>query len=518
MNTIDIFSIRKGITSSSIRCFTTVILAFACCVSFLGCKKFLSVTPRDKKVVRTVEDYRDILASYLSFMKDMNRSQRQIMGVDAYAYPVFDLSGTFSFYTGESKISQMFPHLYNKENGLYTAKAIELQCWISPLSQVWNRYYQFLGPINMILVGLDKAEGDNLNLRQRIEGEALMWQAFAYFKLLQYYAPMDNANLGIPMYLNPSEDIGIAQPSRQTQPQVYQHIISALTKVLTLLSQTPSNNWNLFYRREIAQALLASVYQWKASSACAEEQDWKLCLEYAKKAIGSRKLSSSLEELKAIFDCHPAHINNNIESNEFFVRFTDRTGLLCSAAAYRLNINGAGASGEASQDFVKLYSDTDYRKVFYFQKNEDGTILNNKYNLSEIDAYSTIYGCWMPFRVAEMYLIAAEAAFKLHNEALAQQFLNEIQTSRHSTTLKEPLTGNALLNDILNERTREFYLENDMLWLDMKRLHKKRTVTINNKTYTLEPNDFKYSLPIPSEELKLNKSLKQNPGWELYFN
>ena len=48
------------------------------CILFLillllaGCQNFLNVKPRNIKVVQSVEDYRDILASYVQFIKKPN--------------------------------------------------------------------------------------------------------------------------------------------------------------------------------------------------------------------------------------------------------------------------------------------------------------------------------------------------------------------------------------------------------------------------------------------------------------
>ena len=74
-------------------------------------------------------------------------------------------------------------------------------------------------------------------------------------------------------------------------------------------------------------------------------------------------------------------------------------------------------------------------------------------------------------------------------------------------------TESDLLNEILKERKLEFYHEQDMWWLDMKRLQTRMERIVNGTMYILEPDDFRYSLPIPQNEMSANKNMVQNPGW-----
>ena len=67
---------------------------------------------------------------------------------------------------------------------------------------------------------------------------------------------------------------------------------------------------------------------------------------------------------------------------------------------------------------------------------------------------------------------------------------------------------------ILDERTREFYQEGDFRWLDMKRLGVRVERVVNNERHVLEPDDFRYTFPIPAREMEHNKNMQQNPGWE----
>ena len=73
-----------------------------------------------------------------------------------------------------------------------------------------------------------------------------------------------------------------------------------------------------------------------------------------------------------------------------------------------------------------------------------------------------------------------------------------------------------LLNLILDERRRECICEGTR-WFDLKRLNKDPrfaktiTHTLYGETYTLEPDDNHYVLPIPLIVTNQNPLIEQNP-------
>ena len=78
-----------------------------------------------------------------------------------------------------------------------------------------------------------------------------------------------------------------------------------------------------------------------------------------------------------------------------------------------------------------------------------------------------------------------------------------------------------MLDELLRDRRQEFVLEEQIRWLDMKRLGiSVSREAIDEETnavhsYSLESNDYRYALPLPSDyELQYNNIL-QNPGWKI---
>lgn len=483
-------------------------LFFACLSGFLliSCDKFLELTPRDQKVVSTIEDYRDIMASYMRLLKTPNPTQEKVFGVDAFAFPLFDVADNLGIYTGETNLNTASSFYYDKKNGIYTTSGKNIQTWLMTDIYVWDRYYSFLGPINLIISGIGTAEGENESLRSRVKGEALVWRAFAYFKLLQYYAPYTDNTYGVPVYLTPDQDIGTAMPERKTQREVYERILEDCEEALALLEGTASSEWNCAWRSDFIHAMMASIYMWRAMSGAAESTDWSDAEKCASEAMQGRILSNTVAELKELFDCKSVDSETIGESDEFYFRIIDGSNqqLLNFSSAY---YDGGVCDGRINREYYAYFRDGDIRKKAWF--NAEGTY-NDKYNLWGI-SYG---GCLMLFRLAEMYLIKAEALVRQGKTEEAREVLKEFCEARYNGSVEIPSDPEALLQEILDERLREFYQENDFRWLDMKRLGVQVERTIAGERFVLQPDDFRYSFPIPLREMQLNKNMVQTPGWE----
>ena len=129
------------------------------------------------------------------------------------------------------------------------------------------------------------------------------------------------------------------------------------------------------------------------------------------------------------------------------------------------------------------------------------------------------------FRIAEQYLIAAEAAYRNGDEANALVYLNRLRASRGLTTALTA-TGDALFTEIQNERNRELAFEGFRLH-DIKRWGLgvvRGTPQNTDAIFTSPANEYhqlnisagyyKMTWPIPATDITYEKGKwKQNPGW-----
>jgi hypothetical protein len=117
---------------------------------------------------------------------------------------------------------------------------------------------------------------------------------------------------------------------------------------------------------------------------------------------------------------------------------------------------------------------------------------------------------YMVFRLAEQYLIHAEAAQNLNNIADAQADINIIRSRAG--------LGNTLANDIPSlklaieqERRTELFCEWGHRWYDLKRTGRANNILASIKGVTWQSTDVLW--PVPQQEINLNPALTQNPGY-----
>ena len=123
----------------------------------------------------------------------------------------------------------------------------------------------------------------------------------------------------------------------------------------------------------------------------------------------------------------------------------------------------------------------------------------------------------MGVNVGEVFITEAEALVREGDIDGALWALNELRKKRYKVyeeiTERDP---DKLLQLVLDERRRECMFKG-LRWFDLKRLNKDprfvKTITheIQGKTYTLEPDDNHYVLPIPLSVMSLNPYMVQNP-------
>ena len=120
------------------------------------------------------------------------------------------------------------------------------------------------------------------------------------------------------------------------------------------------------------------------------------------------------------------------------------------------------------------------------------------------------------FRVAEAYLNAAEAEMHLNGEgsALAKQYIDALRKRAHAST-----KASYTLNDVLDERSREFYCEG-LRRTDLIRFNQyggnQATYTWSYKGGSVAGNSFSktYNVyPLPSSEILANENLTQIDGY-----
>ena len=484
------------------------IILISIVVSLMGlysCNDFLNVTPKNVISMDDLESIKKSLGGFLyNVVEDGNGTNSipnsPFTGVMSHSFwwysDIWDLNSYAADELDDSEIQKID--------------------WRNEDTQgLWGYYYVVVGFMNLIINEALLAEGDE-SMRDYILGEAYAMRAYCFFKLVQYYAPYKNNELGIPICLESEEDLENVSLVRKPQTEVYAQILSDLGEAEKRLERTPTREgYNVMYKSEIINRLFAEIYHFKAMSAAAEETDWENAIKYAERETNGKMLVSDFSIISQIFNAGIA-LDNDPEC-----------GVRCLGIGSGYNFDYFfSADLEPNQDFYKEYfpeKEGDIRRNWY-QEVEiyDYTIWDYVYKL-KINKYSS-YTDWLAgwyylhcgFRLSEAFLIQAEAYAMTDQVDKAREILDRFKSCRYTNAYMIPENKEALLQDIYRERKKEFLAEFDYAWLDMKRLGVEMERTVGGRTFKLNgADDYRYAFPIPTYELESNKEMVQNPVWIL---
>ncbi len=127
------------------------------------------------------------------------------------------------------------------------------------------------------------------------------------------------------------------------------------------------------------------------------------------------------------------------------------------------------------------------------------------------------------FRLSEMYFILAECAVQDSNLSLASDYINKVRKARYFNSVPAKVdyaNQKEAYADILKERRVELCFEGHR-YIDLKRLGElagaaiDRNITddIITSMPTTIPYDYRFTLPIPLNEIQGNPNIQQNPGY-----
>lgn len=446
------------------------LLFFTILVATTSCSKRLDVTPAQSI------DQADALKTSADVQVALVGSYTQLGNINFYGGRMFVMqelladdneliwSGTF----------QQLTQMYNKTVPVNS----------SFVSNTWLAGYTAINTANNVLSAIGVVNAANKN---KYEGEAKFLRAAAYFELVKLYAKDwsngdPNTNPGVPLVLTPTREITEADKvARAKVAAVYGQIIADLVDAEAKL---PVSN-GFFATKNAAAALLARVYLQKRDYANARD-------------AANRVITSNRYSLAGYYgDAFPYNGGNpfgNTTEDIFAMQVTTNSGVNDFQTFF--SADGRGDI-TISDDHLILYEPADERQDLFYSSG--GSVYNGKND--------NVYGNVHTIRLAEMYLIRAEANFRLVTVVGATP-LSDLNRIRNRVALASKLV--ITLDDILLERKLELAFEGFNL-SDIKRLG----VTTGYFTGGggLAATSTKLVLPIPERELRVNPNLTQNEGY-----
>lgn len=352
---------------------------------------------------------------------------------------------------------------------------------------VWSSAYNNVYAVNTVIEQLENSDHVSRDLRQQLRGEAYFLRAFIYFYLVNLYGDL-------PLVTSTNFDDN-ALAYRVSTNTIYQLIVSDLQQARTLLAIAYRKGERTQANYYTATALLARVTlfngQWEDARKFATE---------VIEATGLYTLNENLDDIflanstEAIWQLKP--IGGHTNEGELFI------------------LNSSPASGYLdpvylNDNFVSDFTSDDLRLFQWintFELNGQLFYYPYKYKIELSTNEPTEYS--MVLRLAEMYLIRAEARFALNDNQGALDDLNIIRERAGLQALT--ISGTSLLDAIQQEKKKEFMVEWGHRWLDLKRWNLQGQI-LNSLKPNWQMTDSLY--PIPTQELERDPNLNQNPGY-----
>ena len=367
----------------------------------------------------------------------------------------------------------------------------------------WSEIYNEIHAANAVIEGLAQYQGVTPALKQQLTGEALFMRAFLHF-----YAASLYGNVPLVTTTNYLTNNQIGQTTKQN---VYLQVIQDLLQAQNDLSDNFVNQTGLTTTERIrpnkgaATALLARAYLYAG--------DWQHAKDAATTVItnNSYSLDADLTQVflanstESIWQLNPAISNTGNTQDAYWFVLTSPPGADPSDVALSPNLVNAFETGDQRLvNWVGQYSSGGQTWYYPF-----------KYKVYQQNQPSTEY--LMVLRLAEQYLIRAEAESELGDQGSAINDLNIIRNRAGLANYVGATTQAPVLAAILHERRVELFTEWGHRWFDLIRTGNINSVMGNPggvcaaKGGTWSPSWA--LLPLPFGDLQIDPNLKQNPGY-----
>ncbi|HLP06303.1 MAG TPA: RagB/SusD family nutrient uptake outer membrane protein [Paludibacter sp.] len=420
----------------------------------------------------------------------------------------------------------------------------------------WTSFYTVINYCNTVLKyapGVMKVDKTfTINDLHAKEAEVLAIRSLCYFYLVRTYRDVP---LSLDATISDDQNLSIPKSSP----------VDVLQKITTDLLQ--AEQWALESYPTIAgtkgritkdavRAILADVYLWR--------QDYGNCIAYCDKLLNATSVTMTYTGKTIVLPKYPlvnelyasssssSFLSSDLIFNEgnssesiFELQFSvdkknDRLSKLYGVAN---NVGQLTATTSYAAENSPIFTNKDQRRIDFIkldktQSGQYGILKYLGYNKNDGSvnpySYKVTTSNWIFYRITDIMLMKAEALVQQagtdENLKKALQIVNTTYKRANPTDSLEYKNYNspdAMEKLVLLERQRELMFEGKR-WFDLVRMAERKNSTndlvdyvINKYTGNLKMISTKLSvmnaiyLPIPQNELIVNKELKQNPYYEM---
>ena len=451
-----------------------------------SCNEWLNVQPssqiEDTELFNTESGYKEALAGVYSSMVSSKTYTKEM---------------TYGFM---GILAQEWDYYYSSQYQDAAVYKYDASYPTNFISGIWSTNYSGIANVNNLLAHID----DNPRLFSRdnhdvIKGEALALRAFLHFDLLRCFGvsfavnpdqPSIPYSTGLTYRVFPQLTVREAAAQVETDLAEAEKLLLVSDPIVTGRAVNESTDNGYLINRQLhlnyyaVKALQARVYMWQG--------EWQKALSAAQTVMESGRFTwSTVHNMQTGYDrCladeHLFALNNlTIKADVSDPSFDE----------------GSAYAFAVTRDRLLDYFDNatqDYRYTFLF-KSGSAMHANNRYSTKydmPSSATNTFYMYKMPLiRVAEMYLVASEALYRMNKADEAKAMLNQLRMARNLPGIDElPQDFNL---ELIHEYRREFIGEGQLYFLYTR-------LNVTNILYTdidaVAEKIYTFPLPITETE------------------
>lgn len=365
-------------------------------------------------------------------------------------------------------------------------------------SDIWTDSYTSIYQFNSVIIGLSNNTAVNTAISNQIVAEAKAMRAYCYMQLVALFGD-------VPLVLTTNVE-QTSLMSRTPTAAVYTQIVQDLTQAKADLNEAYVSNGAVTSRMQInrsaAAALLARAYL--------ATGNWQEAIKNSDEVIANTSMYELLpqDQLGNVF------LANSREAIlQLGPALTEASGYTNEGQTFVSNPFTFSLTFTLSEGFLNSFETGDARRTAWVrQVTLNGITASEPYKYQNYDTESATesqrFEAPTVIRLAELYLIRAEANAALGNSQLVRSDLNII---RNRAGLP-PLISSVDLNDaVLQERRIELFCERGDRWLTLKRTGSINTVLSAAKPATWQ--SYAQWFPLPQTAIDSNPNLVQNQGY-----
>lgn len=389
----------------------------------------------------------------------------------------------------------------------------------------WQSPYVVIGRANRIIAAAEGGKlSDAVEAKAKIEqyaAESKVLRALAHFDLVRIYGKPytedQGASLGVPLVTGVLESN--AKPARSTVAEVYTQVVKDLTEAISsnaLATETKPGYVSVWG----AKAILSRVYL--------NMGDYANALSVAEDII---KNSGAV-----------------LWTRDQYLKAWDASTPNESEFLFRLNVAGSDDNNDLN-GIGNLQQRDGYKEMVATKKfvdmltSDPKDVRNDMFLPAKAEKEVAVYGTNKVFlnklrgqggdlrnvtivpiiRLSEVYLTAAECAFRNNDKTKAVEYLNDLVKNRTTTEASLATVDNITLDRILIERRKELIGEgqryfdalrnNETITRYTSEADKGWHQTLSKEAQSFNRDYFKAIAAIPQAEINANPNIKQNTGY-----